>query len=69
MLIWLWITSFLVLLGAALNAELEARLPELRKARKPVVADPDTLDTASGKEPHTAEMGTPDMSDVVEKTG
>ena len=29
MLIWLWITSFLVLLGAALNAELEARLPEL----------------------------------------
>ncbi|MEM1075821.1 MAG: YihY/virulence factor BrkB family protein [Pseudomonadota bacterium] len=26
MLIWLWITSFLVLVGAALNAEIEARL-------------------------------------------
>ena len=33
MLVWLWITSFLVLLGASLNAELEARLPELRKPR------------------------------------
>lgn len=28
MLIWLWISSFLILLGAALNAELEARLPK-----------------------------------------
>ena len=37
MLIWLWITSFLVLLGAALNAELEARLPELRGPRHPVL--------------------------------
>lgn len=41
MLIWLWITSFLVLLGAALNAELEARLPELRKSRN---TDPQTYD-------------------------
>lgn len=30
MLIWLWISSFLVLLGAALNAELEKRLPKFR---------------------------------------
>ena len=47
MMIWLWITSFLVLVGAALNAELEARLP-----RFAVPAEPDLGQTGDDLQPN-----------------
>ncbi len=42
MLVWLWLSSFLVLLGAALNAEIEKRQPE----RAAEVQGPPTPDAA-----------------------
>ncbi len=49
MLIWLWISSFLVLLGAALNAEIERRRPALPPEPAP------RIDTAEEVEPKPAE--------------
>lgn len=49
MLIWLWISSFLVLLGAALNAEIERRRPALSPEPAP------KIDAAEEVEPKPAE--------------
>lgn len=45
MLVWLWISSFLVLFGAALNAEIEARAV-------PAVAEPSQEDDNTPDTPH-----------------
>lgn len=41
MLVWLWISSFLVLLGASLNAEIEARSMEVQARPETEPAEPD----------------------------
>lgn len=53
MLVWLWISSFLVLFGAAWNAEIEARTANLPNATEPAAVDDFT------DEPE--DVGTPDV--------
>ncbi|MGA9435735.1 MAG: YhjD/YihY/BrkB family envelope integrity protein, partial [Roseobacter sp.] len=50
MLVWLWISSFLVLFGASWNAEVEARIITTPQGVKPLPSDdaveePDDIET------------------------
>jgi membrane protein len=66
MLVWLWISSFLVLLGAALNAELEARLPELREP--PREEEPKLSDDEEGEADEELAAGTAAVPEAAAQT-